>query len=126
MTGVPLGNAEGMEMSSKHSPRSNWRFGLRALLVLIVVIGGWLGWIAHSARVQREAVAAIEKAGGWSAYDWEWRDGSRIPNGKPWGPKWLVDFIGVDHFGSVVAVGLPQVASDAVMVHVGHLSRLEG
>ena len=47
------------------------RFGLslRALMVLVLILGGGLGWIAHRARVQREAVAAIEKAGGKVDYN---------------------------------------------------------
>ena len=39
------------------------RFGVRGLLASVLVIGGWLGWLAHRARVQREAAAAIKWAG---------------------------------------------------------------
>ena len=40
------------------------RFSVRGMIVLVLVIGGWLGWIVRSARIQREAVAAIEKSAG--------------------------------------------------------------
>ncbi len=40
------------------------RLSVRSLIVVVVLIGATLGWIARSARLQREAVAAILKAGG--------------------------------------------------------------
>ena len=100
------------------------RFSLRSLLALVLVIGGWLGWVVHRARVQREAVAAIERAGDKVWYDWEWNNGRPIPNGKPRCPKWLVDRIGVDYFGHVTSV-YARHASDAELVHIGNLRQLE-
>ena len=83
------------------------RFSVRGLIVLVLVIGVWLGWIVRSARIQREAVAAIEKAGGIASYyDWEWTTGGIIPGRKPWAPRWLVDLIGVDYFGHVTTVAV--------------------
>jgi len=44
-----------------------WRrypsFSVRGLVVLVLVIGAWLGWLVRSVRIQREAVVAINKAG---------------------------------------------------------------
>jgi hypothetical protein len=42
------------------------RFGLslRLLMLLVLLLGGGMGWLAYRARVRREAVAAIEAAGG--------------------------------------------------------------
>ena len=38
------------------------RFSVRGMIVVVLVIGGWLGWIVRTApTIQREAVAAIEK-----------------------------------------------------------------
>jgi internalin A len=37
---------------------------VRGLILLVLVVGVWLGWIIRSARIQREAVAAIQRAGG--------------------------------------------------------------
>lgn len=123
---LPLAfDAGGMDTPNRRPRRRYLNVSLRSLLLVILAIGAWLGWLVHGARVQREAVAAIERSGGWSAYDWEWKDGDKIRNGKPWGPRWLVDLIGVDFFGSVVIVVLPEAGSDAVLAHIGHLSRLE-
>jgi hypothetical protein len=98
---------------------------MRALIVLVLVIGGWMGWMVYRARVQRDAAAVIKNAGGWVVYDWEARNGLRVANAKPWWPKWLVDRVGVDYFSHVVGVGLGGRASDAEMACIGHLSRLQ-
>jgi hypothetical protein len=107
-----------------HPVRILLRFSVRALIVLVLVLGGVLGWIVRSARVQRDAVAAIEKAGGGVWYDWELKDGSPSPNPRPWWSRWLADHVGVDYFSSVVGVAFFQGGSDAEAVHVGRLSRL--
>jgi hypothetical protein len=38
-------------------------------MVLVLVIGASMGWLIRRARVQRAAVAAIQKAGGMVGYD---------------------------------------------------------
>jgi len=40
--------------------RTPLRLSVRALMVLILVLGGWLGWVVNQARLQREAVAALD------------------------------------------------------------------
>jgi hypothetical protein len=40
------------------------RFSVRGLIVVVLLMGAWLGSIVRSARIQREAVAAIRKVGG--------------------------------------------------------------
>jgi hypothetical protein len=51
------------------------RFSVRGLIVLVLVVGGWLGWTVRSSRIQRDAVAAIRKADRSVSYDWEYCDG---------------------------------------------------
>jgi hypothetical protein len=103
------------------------RFSIRGLIVLLLVIGAGLGWLVRSARIQREAVAAVTKAGGRVSYDWEWSNWNAVPGGKPWAPRWLTELIGVDYFGNVTAVWLfsPSTATDAAIVQVGRLTRLQ-
>ncbi len=103
------------------------RFSLRGLIVVVLVIGVGLGWIIRSARIQREAVAAIQNAGGVVIYDWEWSNGKSIAGGKPWAPRWLVDLMGVDYFGHVTLVWLHEssTATDATFAHVGRLAQLQ-
>jgi internalin A len=91
-------------MSSQPEPTSRpWhrylRFSTRGLIVLVLLIGSWLGWIIRSARIQREAVAAIERAGGSVQYR------SAETKSRSWWPKPLVDRLGVDYFDHVVGAG---------------------
>jgi hypothetical protein len=101
---------------------------MRTLIVLVLIVGAGLGLIVHNAKVQRDAVAAIEAAGGNVWYDWEYQNGKPIPNGQPPWPKWLIDRVGMDYFGHVASVSLQTdgfKASNAVLAHVGRLSQLE-
>ena len=93
------------------------------MIVLVLLVSAGLGWHVRSARIPREAVAAITEAGGTIEYDWEWHDGKEIPGGTPWAPPWLVNAIGVDFFGHITFVELYATANDAVLVEVGRLAR---
>lgn len=101
------------------------RTSVRALMLLILLVGGGLGWLVHRAHQQRDAVAAIQRAGGYVEYDWQFRGGVPVSNGAPQYPRWIVDGVGVDYFSNVVSVFLEGEVSDAEMAHVGHLGRLE-
>jgi len=101
------------------------RFSIRGLIVLVLLIGLGLGWMVRSAHTQRDAVAAIRKAGGVVKYDWEWSNGYDISGGKPWAPQWLLDLIGVDFFGHVTSVWLHPAPTDEAIVEVGRLTQLE-
>lgn len=95
--------------------------------------------VTREARIQRDAVLAIQNVVGGVLYDWQFQDGKvRLGPGKkgilkvvPFWPKWLVDRIGVDYFGYVhhVAVnGRDRYSSkeiDQAMRHIGQLRRIE-
>jgi hypothetical protein len=51
------------------------RFSERGLILAILATAVVLGWIVHGATVQRNAVAAIKKAGGLVRYEWRDKDG---------------------------------------------------
>ena len=57
------------------------RFSVRGLIVLVLVIGAGVGWLVRSARIQRDAVAAIQNAGGSVSYDWVISSGNLNLNG---------------------------------------------
>src|SRR4051794_16010484 len=67
---------------------------VRALMALVLALGVGLGWFVHRAQVQRDAVAAILRAGGRVSYDWQWNNGRRIAKAKPRWPGWLECFSG--------------------------------
>ena len=94
-----------------------------AVLSLAVLYGCWEAAIGP----QRDAVAAIQKAGGSVDYDWEWGASFLTRSGPepPW-PRWLVNLLGRDGFGHVVAVQLnARKVDDSLMVHIAHLTRLK-
>ena len=93
------------------SLRQSWlrhpRFSVRGLLMLVLLIGGCLGWIVRivrSAQTQREAVATVNEAGGDVLYDWQFNDGKALYGREPWAPDWLVNCLGPDYFGHVTGV----------------------
>src|SRR5438067_11575517 len=110
--------------------RKRFRLSVRVWLILVLLLGGGLGWIVRAARVQREAVAAIRKAGGHVAYNWEWKNGHWLLSGgkplAPNAPRWLVHTLGIDFFGHValVSISLPD-DPDEVFTHIGQLEGLE-
>ena len=111
--------------------RRRLRLSIRALIVLVLITGGGLGWVVHRARVQRLAVAAIEGHGGKVYYDWQYRHGRRYDLLTPcrW-PKWLVDAVGIDYLSIATCVqsgsppDQPQL-SQIEMIQIGRLDYLE-
>jgi Leucine-rich repeat (LRR) protein len=110
-----------------HPCRRFLRFSVRGLIVVVLVIGAGLGWIVREAHIQRDAVAAIVKAGGRVGYDWDFSDAKPVPGRNRWAPKWLVDRVGVDYFSRVTKVSFVYRASvtDAQLAEVGRLTRLK-
>ena len=70
--------------------RKRLRLSLGAMMIIVLGIGGVLGWVAHRAHVQRDAVAAIttlrRNTRGSVYYDWQFVAGQ---GDKPRGPKWM-------------------------------------
>jgi hypothetical protein len=100
------------------------RLRLRVLLLIVLAFGFGFGWIAHRARVQRKAVAAIRHAGGSAIYEREMSPTSPDYR-RTWAPDWLVERLGIDYFEDVVSVDLRRRATDLELVHVGELGRLK-
>ena len=100
------------------------RLSVRSLIILVLIIGAWFGWLVRSARLQREAVTAIEKSGGTAHYNWTFNDGAFIEEGKPWAPSRLIDLFGIDHFGHVTYVRL-RTTTDDLLAHVASLDRVQ-
>jgi internalin A len=118
---------------SKH--RFRIRLSVRGLTILTLVLGAGLGWIIRPARMQRNAVRAIERLGGNVTYDLSPVElpvgGQPRPRGgeerKPlwlW-PRWLVASLGPDFFADVYEVRLQEEGSDETLAHIVPLKHLQ-
>lgn len=105
--------------------RRHWRIGVRFLIVAMLIVGGGAGWWLRSVRLQREAVAAIEGAGGYVRYDWVFQcEQTSEEDPHPW-PEWLVDRVGSDALSAVTAVQLTGGRSPRLLGGVRRLGRLQ-
>jgi len=98
-------------------------------MILVLVLGGVLGWVVQLAHVQRDDVAAIRHGGGPVSYDLQLKSlpggGVRFDRtGRPKAPKWLIDYLGHDFFGHVENVELGPRNLDEVLKQVEHLDNL--
>jgi Leucine-rich repeat (LRR) protein len=118
-----------MTSEADHAPhrwRRLLRFSVQGLIVFVLVIVAALGGIVRQARVQRDAVAAIEREGGGVIYDSGWSDGPTLASREPWVPRWLVNTLGIDYFSHVSQVWLVPASTDIELAQVGRLARLRG
>jgi Leucine rich repeat len=98
---------------------------VRGLILAVLVVGGWIGWTVRAARIQREAVAALQRSGSSVSYNWQRRNVGDFPDfhAIPPAPNWLVACLGVDYFGHVTDVDF--FGDDDDMAHLRTLDRLE-
>jgi hypothetical protein len=77
-------------------------------MALVLIVGGGLGWVIHRAHVQRDAVAAIERVGGYVGYSWQRSKGNWVyPRRKPPGPDWVRRTLGPDFLDTVSNEAIP-------------------
>jgi Leucine rich repeat/Leucine Rich repeat len=110
--------------------RIHVRVTVRTMMALVSTIGIGLAWVINDgrrqARLQREAVRAIEDAGGFVWYDWQWKNGNVVPHAKPPRPGRLASFLRDHSPGTVVSILVPDESRAAgLLVHVGQLRGLE-
>src|SRR4051812_9204702 len=109
MTPEPGSNAMAPPIPARPA-RRRFRLSVRVLMLLVLALGGGLGWIAHRARVQREAVEVIRRAGGSVGYNRPWSSGATpISQPKPPGPPWLRRLLGPDYFDTATSVHFSEV-----------------
>jgi hypothetical protein len=78
-------------------------------MILVLIVGGVMGWKARRVSLQKRAIAALERLGGSVIYDWDYDDNDfvRKPGASPAGPIWLRKFLGDEYFQEVILVRLP-------------------
>ena len=112
---------------------------MRAPMILALLVGGGFGWTVHTvcaARIQREAVAAIERADGYVFYDCD-RDPKRIvtvrtpeyikrrPRGQNMPGLKPPPRFGIDYTNHVIEIVLGGILSDDELKLVGRCPRVE-
>ena len=113
------------------SVRRYLRYGVRALMLAVFAAAVCLSCFVRSARVQRDAVAEIAKAGGSVSYDSDHVDAEfqrrfmHKNEAPPAWQSWSISFFGVDLFRKVRGASLYEGASDAVMDKLMRLDGLE-
>lgn len=97
-----------MPMSPDSVVQPPWRrfqFGLKRFIVFVLVVGGTIGWFAHTVerkRRERAVVTLVQSAGGEVHYDWQLDPELH----RPPGPGWLRNIVGDDYFAHVAHVDL--------------------
>ena len=71
-------------------------------MLVVLAVGGCLGWWLHLARVQRQAVAAIRAAGGSITYEWDVPGAPSTPGWR----RWVAEHVDVDLTSNVVEAWL--------------------
>jgi len=89
---------------------------MRTLLAFIAVLGVGLGWLVSRANVQRDAVAAIRRAGGRVSYDCDPRGMTRPDPNR----------IGIDYFHHPVMASFTarEGRAEEILSRVAHLRRI--
>jgi internalin A len=108
--------------------RERVRLTLAMMMILVLAVGGVLGWFAYSARVQRNAVAAIRKAGGAAYYNGQTSAPGTPPPSKWQFLRWLRRSVGDDYFDTVTFVGFNRGLvglDDRLMAQIGRLTGIE-
>jgi len=92
-------------MTKPSNPRK-YRYSLRFLMLFVLVAAVWLGWRVEQVRIQKQAIAAVKKFGGWVHFDYEFSYGKLIADRRPRWPEWLVNAIGEEYFREIRQVSL--------------------
>ena len=114
-------DAGGMETARKRPWWRYLRLSVRGLMLVVLAVGGCLGWWLHLAGVQRQAVAAIRGAGGRVRYEWDVRRQSRRPGGAD---GWRSMSTSISQATSFKRGTVPT-CSDAEMAQVAQFDHLE-
>lgn len=116
--------------------RHHSRFSVGTLLIVVTILGIWLGIVVQHAAEQRNAVAIVTDAGGTVHYKHEARDWP-LPHSNfssshtfdirrsPTGPQWLRERLGDEYFRDVVMIDLVEKTAGSAE-NLAALTKLSG
>jgi hypothetical protein len=114
--------------------RGRYALSLRVLLIVVLVLGGGVGWTVNRANRRRAAVDAVKKAKGALSFDYQYAGETARPGGTPWPPGWLlpllpVEFPGLERLGEIKSLRWLNLSgtriTDAGLEHLSRLAALE-
>jgi internalin A len=110
---------------ASHKPRrrrKHLRLSVWVLMLLVLISGGGMGWVAHRIRVRRAAIAAIVKSGGWVGFNGQ-ETSSVVWSDPPHIPKWLLVFVDPDALDTVTGIEVWEKGlDDTLMAHIAQLN----
>ena len=105
--------------------RLSGRLSVRTLMLLVLLVGGGVGWKANRARTQRLAFDAVKTAGGAITYDYRYPLDRTKPREPP-GPRWLRKMLGNEHFQEVAEVVFTKPVTPETLRVVESFDHLQG
>lgn len=122
-------------MDAEPNRKRHWyQFRLQRLFVVTLICAVAASWVAHrrdKKHAEREAVAAVRKAGGFVFYESDLNeidDSGRIINPpRPRGPDWLRKLAGDDSFNDPVFVSYNKApnSAQATLASVAQLDKVQ-
>jgi Leucine-rich repeat (LRR) protein len=102
------------------------RITLGVMMIAVLAVGGALGWFAYRVRVQREAVAAIQKVRGVVFYNGQTSARGKAPPPQSHFLRWLRRVVGEDCLDTATFVGVSaEQLDDRLMMQIGRLNGIE-
>ena len=105
--------------------RARFSISLRGLMLLVLIIGLWMGWTINRAESRRGAVAALKNNGAIVLYDYESMRGVKTPTARQWAPAWLQRRLGDDYFHNVTYANMTPVAGHQYQITDRDLAPLQ-
>jgi hypothetical protein len=112
-------DAGGMETPRKRPWWRYLRLSVTGLMLVVLAVGVCLGWWLHLARVQRQAVAAIQAAGGLINYEWDVAGSPVVPGWR----RWVAENVDVDLTSNVVELYLSRMSTFRLVVQPPSIAR---